>query len=193
MAAIGISRSTISRSLRMKSITILAVALYAVAFARLAAAPASEPCKLPDSLQREITVKYPGAGLVTLSDLDADDRGFFQKDHGDACPGLTKVDFYGDGEPTLALVLIAKTDAEGKAKLVVAHEVAGRWQTTVLDTADGAPVPVVWSQTSGHYTDVYGKKEIRATKPVIVLTGYESWSILYAWTGSRVAKIWLQD
>jgi len=78
-------------------------------------------------------------------------------------------------------------------KLVVAQQVGGHWETTVLDTADGAPVPVVWSQLPGQYPDVYGKNEIRATKPVIVFTGYESWSILYAWTGSGVTKIWLQD
>lgn len=178
--------------MRLKAISGLAFCL--LVFVKVAvAAPSGDTCNLPQDLQHEIAAKYPGAGLVTLPDLDADDKGFFQKDHGDACPGLTKVDFYGDGKPTLALVLIAKTDTKGKARLVVAHEVAGRWHTTVLDTADGAPVPVVWSQPPGHYTDVYGKKEIRATKPVIVFTGYESWSILYAWTGSRVAKIWLQD
>jgi hypothetical protein len=181
-------------SLRVKSIAILALAFCLLVFVKVAvAAPPGGTCNLPQDLQREIATKYRGAELVTLSDLDADDKGFFQKDHGDACPGLTKVDFYGDGKPTLALVLIAKTDAKGKAKLVVAHEVAGRWQTTVLDTADGAPVPVVWMQSPGRYRDVYGKKEVRATKPVIVFTGYESWSILYAWMGRRVAKIWLQD
>jgi hypothetical protein len=150
-------------------------------------------CKLPAALQHDIAVRYPGAKLVTLSALDADDRGFFQKDHGEACPGLTKVDFYGDGKPTLALVLIEKSDTKEKAKLVVAHRVGGQWKTALLDTADGVPVPVVWSQPPGHYTDIYGKKEIRATKPVVVFTGYESWSILYAWTGHRVTKIWLMD
>lgn len=157
------------------------------------AAPPGDTCNLPQDLQREIAAKYPGAKPISLSDLEADDKGFFQKDHGDACPGLAKVDFYGDGKPTLALVLIAKSGAKGKAKLVVAHQVGGQWKTALLDSADGAPVPVVWSQPPGQYRDVYGKKEIRATKPVIVFTGYESWSILYAWTGSRVTKIWLQD
>lgn len=178
--------------MRLKAIPGLAFCLFV--FVKVAvAAPPSDACSLPDSLQREISAKYPGSQLVTLSSLDADDKGFFQKDHGDACPGFAKVDFYGDGKPTLALVLIAKSDAKGKAKLVVAHQVGEQWKTVLLDTADGAPVPVVWSQPPGQYRDVYGKKEIRATKPVIVFTGYESWSILYAWTGSRATKIWLQD
>lgn len=178
--------------LHLKSIPAMALCLFVLARAAVAA-PLDNACKLPESLQRKIASGYPGTVLVTLSALDADNKGFFEKDHGDTCPGLTKVDFYGDGEPTLALVLIAKSDTKEKAKLVVAHQVGGQWQTVLLDSADGAPVPVVWSQPPGQYRDVYGKKEIRATRPVIVFTGYESWSILYAWTGSRVTKIWLQD
>jgi len=157
------------------------------------AAPPPDTCNLPQDLQHEVAGKYPDAKIVTLSDLDAEHKEFFQKDHGDHCPGLINVDFYGDGKPTLALVLITRTDVKEKAKLVVAHLVAARWRTTILDTADGVPVPVVWSQPPGHYTDVYGKKQIQATKPVIVFTGYESWSILYAWTGDRIGKIWLRD
>lgn len=178
--------------MRLRVIPLLAFCL--LGFARLAAAaPQDGACDLPAALQHEIALRYPRARLVMLSALDADDKRFFQKDHGDACPGLTKVNFYGDGKPTLAVVLIAKDDTKEEVKLVVAHYVGGHWKLALLDTADGAPVPVVWSQPPGHYTDIYGKKEIRATKPVIVFTGYEGWSILYAWTGSRVTKIWLMD
>ena len=57
-------------------------------------------CELPKDLWREIAVKYPGAKLVSLSDLREDDKAFFQKGHGDACPGLVQVDFYGDRKTT---------------------------------------------------------------------------------------------
>jgi hypothetical protein len=153
----------------------------------------NEACNLPLELQNVIAGKYSGAKVVGLSDLDQDDKGFFQKDHGDACPGVTKVDFYGDGKETFALALITKTGTKEKAELVLAHRVGGRWETKMLDTVDGAPVPVVWSQPPGDYRDVDGKKEIRATRPVIVFAGYESWAILYAWTDTGVSKIWLQD
>jgi hypothetical protein len=177
---------------RLKAIPAAAFCLFVfVQFA--VAAPPNDACTLPQDLQRDIATKYPGEKLVSLSDLDEDDRGFFQKDHSDACPGLVKADFYGDGKPTLALVLITKSGAKKKAELVVAHQVGGHWQTTVLDTADGAPVPVVWSQPPGEYRDIYGKKEIRATRPVIVFAGYESWAILYAWTGKHVSKVWIAD
>ncbi|MGC1912972.1 MAG: hypothetical protein WA660_14135, partial [Candidatus Acidiferrales bacterium] len=157
-----------------------------------AAAPPNDACDLPQGLEHEIVGKYPGAKLVGLSDLDEYDRGLFQKDHGNGCPGLVKVDFYGDGKSTLALVLIAKDGAKEKAELVVAHQVGESWKIALLDTAKGS-VPVVWSQPPGEYRDVYGKKTIRATNQVIVFCGYESWAILYAWTGKEVEKIWISD
>jgi hypothetical protein len=153
-----------------------------------AAAPQNRECDLPRDLQPEIASKYPGLKLATLSDLQEDDRGFFQKDHGNSCPGLVKVDFYGDGKPTLALVLISKESSQ----LIVAHQVGENWRTTVLGKG-GASVPVVWSLPPGKYTDVYGQKSIRATRPVIVFYAYESWGILYAWTGNAVNKIWIAD
>jgi hypothetical protein len=180
--------------LPLKSVSIFAIILGVVASVHVAiAATSNEPCGLPEELQREITTKYPERKVVTLSDLNDDDKGFFRADHGDNCPGLVQVDFYGDGKPTLGLVLIGKNEAKEKASLLVAHQVGGHWKTKLLDTAAGPSVPVVWSQPPGVYKDVYGKKEIRATTPVIVLAGYEAWAIVYAWTGKAVAKVWISD
>ena len=157
------------------------------------AASPNDACNLPQDLQREVAARYPGAKLVSLSDLQEQNRAFFQKDHGDACPGVVKADFYGDGKASLALVLMQESGTREKAELVLAHQVGDHWQTAVLDTADATPVPVVWSQPPGEYRDVYGKKEIRATRPVIVFAGYESWAIVYAWTGKHIAKVWIAD
>ena len=148
----------------------------------------SEKCNPPQDLQHEIATKYRGWKIATLADLDEDDRGFFQKDHGDACPGLVSVDFYGDAKPTLAMVLITND----KSELIVAHQVAGLWKTAVLGTG-GPSVPVVWALPPGKYSDVYGRKAIQATRSVIVFFRYESWGILYAWSGNAVSKIWIAD
>jgi hypothetical protein len=150
------------------------------------------PCKLPATLQTAIASKYPGARLLTSPDLSESDSAMFQKDHGAECPGKASLNFYGDGKPTLALVLILQTDLNEKADLIVAHEVGAKWETALLEEA-GSSRPVVWSQGPGVYEDVYGEKKIRATKPVIVFCGYNSWAVLYAWQGSNVAKIWLRD
>ncbi len=149
-------------------------------------------CSLPEKLQSAIKVRYLSTRLVTLADLGEGDRALFQQEHGNDCPGLVKVDFYGDGNPTLALVLIVNAGGKQSAELVLAHEVAQKWETVLLDNA-GASMPVVWSQGPGEYEEFNSEKKIRATRPVIVFCGYGSWQVLYAWTGSKISKIWLQD
>jgi hypothetical protein len=178
--------------MRLKA-TVLVAASCLLAFVRVAiASPKTDPCNLPQTLRPEVTNKYPGARVVTLQDLAQDDRGLFQKDHRNDCPGLVNVDFYGDGKPTFALVLIVNGGATESAKLVVAHELARKWETALIDTAESS-IPVVWSQGPGECDDVYGEKKIRATRPVIVFCEYNAWAIVYAWTSSRVDKIWLRD
>lgn len=157
-----------------------------------AASPANDACTLPQDLQEKVAEKYPGAKVVTSLDLGEHDMSYFEKDHKAACPGLVSVDFYGDHKPTVALVLVLGSGPSEVAELVVAHRAVNRWETKLLDTAK-LSVPVVWSQPPGKYDDVYGNKAIRATHPVIVFCGYDSWAIVYAWKGDRVSKVWLHD
>ena len=179
--------------MRFKTTAMSAMGFYLFVLVQVATAgPPNDACDLPKDLQHEVANKYPGRTLVGLSDLGEDDKGLFLKNHDGSCPGLVKVDFYGDGKPTLALALTTKSVAKGKTELVLAHQVGADWKTITLDTTDG-PTPVVWSEKPGEYKDVYGKKKIRATRPVIVFCGYSSWAVLYAWTNNRVAKIWLAD
>jgi len=93
---------------------------------------------------------------------------------------------------TLALVLIANAGGKESAELVVAHEVGRKWETVLLGSA-GSSIPVSWSQSPGEYEEFNSEKKIRATRPVIVFCGYNSWEVLYAWTGKKVDKIWLRD
>ena len=167
--------------------------LYLFGFAHtVAAVPSNDACELQKDLRQIVSSKYPGRTVVNFADLADDDKEIFKKEHGNSCPGLVELDFYGDGKPTLALALTTKGVAKGKTELVVAHQVGGIWQTTTVETTDGG-APVVWSEKPGEYTDVYGEKNVRATKPVIVFCKYESWAILYAWTNNTVVKIWLSD
>jgi len=180
-------------NVRFKCVLTFTLSVCVVVLIQGGVAEASaDACTFPAGLHEHISRRYPGTTLVSLADLSEDDREFFQADHGNRCPGLVKVDFYGDGKPTWALVLTAGERSKSKSELVVARQVGERWEVRSLDTA-GAQVPVVWRQDPGKYRDVYGDKEIRSTRPVIVLCGYESWAILYFWTGKRVEKIWIAD
>lgn len=180
--------------MRRKSVSISAVAFFLLGVAQVATAagPANDVCAVPNDLQAAVEARYPGTKIVSLSDLNEDDRTLFQKTHADSCPGLVKLDFYGDGKSTFALALTTKSETTPKTQLVLAHRVAATWKLSILDKTDG-PVPVVWSQNPGDYEDVYGEKKIRATRPVIVFCGYSSWAVLYAWTGKEVKKVQLSD
>jgi hypothetical protein len=181
--------------MRMKMLSIFAMAFFVASGIQVSsAAPQENPCSIPPDLQREIATTHPGARIVSAIDLDRDDRKFFEADHGNSCPGAVKVDFYGDGKPTLALVLIVKDGTKQQTELIVAHLLDDRWKIGHLDTGGpGQYAPVVWSQPSGTYRDVHGKKTIRTTRPVIVFCKYEAWSILYAWTEKGLSKIWIAD
>jgi hypothetical protein len=139
----------------------------------------------------EVSKTYPGTHLVCLADLDEYDRKLFRKDHGARCPGLVRVNFYGDGKPTWALVLIAGESPNRKAKLVVARQVGSGWETLLLETTNGAPV--VWREGPGKYEDLYEEKTIQAARPVIVFASYGSSAVVFAWTGKEVQKIRISD
>jgi hypothetical protein len=178
--------------MQLKSALICAVSLYLLSASQIVvAAPPRDPCTFPPGLRDEISNKYSSARLLELKDLDEHDLKLFQKDHPTRCPGLVRVNFYGDGSPTWALVLVSSEGTKQKAQLVVARQVAQGWETRSLEVTDGTPV--VWREGPGKYDDIYGEKKIRAKNPVIVLCGYDSWAIVYAWTGKEVEKIWLSD
>jgi hypothetical protein len=159
-----------------------------------ASAQTTDRCSLPRDLQSQLATFHGGARVITVEDLEDDDRRYFEKDHGNACPGRTEVDFYGDGAPTLALVVNDYSGEKQRTELVLAHRVSDRWHLVSLETGDQLPnAPVVWSQPPGKYPDIYGEKTMIAKRPVIVFCKYEAWAIVYSWTGTRVDKVWISD
>jgi len=160
--------------MRLKSVLMCAASFYLfVLIPALTAASANGQCAFPPDLRDEISKKYPDTRVVSLADLSEYRRKLFQKDHGARCPGLVRVNFYGDGKPTYALVLIAPENPKRRAELIVAHRVAGGWEIRSLDVRDGTPV--VWREGPDKYDDLYEPNTIRAKNPVVVFCGLESW------------------
>jgi hypothetical protein len=179
---------------RMHLQWVISFALCWFGTARGAIAAPVGACTLPQGLDSKIPAKFPGAHLASLADLDDYDKKLYTKDHGSRCPGLVRINFYGDGKPTWALVLISGTDAKKtKAELIVARQLDGEWDIRSLETTDGTPV--VWREGPGKYEGLYAEndKTIHATNPVIVFCGYESWAIVYSWNGKEVEKVWVSD
>lgn len=155
------------------------------------AAPVSS-CTLPQGLDTKIATTFPRAHVVGLADLSEDDRNLYKKDHGLRCPGLVEVNFYGDGKPTWALVLISGEEpTKIKSELLLARKLESDWDIRSLSVATG--IPVVWRQNPGTYKDIYGQKTIQATRPVLVLCYYNSSAVIFAWIGKKVEKVWLSD
>jgi hypothetical protein len=174
-----------------KFLSMCLAAVYLFGGARVIGAAPAGACDFPEGLGDEIAKKFPGTHLVGLADLNDYHKKLYKKDHGSRCPGLVRVNFYGDGKPTWALVLIAGENPKRKAELIVARKLDNDWEIRSLETTDGTPV--VWREGPGKYEDVYGKETIHATRPVIVLCHYESSAIVFAWTGKDVEKVWLSD
>lgn len=170
---------------------VVAVSLYLFVANQQVFASPGDPCALPSGLRDELSKKHPESRLVSLADLTEFDRKLFQKDHGTHCPGVARVNFYGDGKPTWALVLISGENPKRKAELVVARQVEDRWEIRSLDTTDGTPV--VWREGPGKYDGMSEPNTIRAKNPVIVFCGLESWAIVYIWTGKKVEKVQVSD
>jgi hypothetical protein len=178
--------------MRLKSVLFCALSLNL--FVLIQALPASssdDRCALPAGLRDQISNKYPATHVVTLEDLDGYEGKLFHKDHGTQCPGLVKVNFYGDGKPTWAFVLISGENPKRRAELVVAHQAAGGWEIRSLDVTDGTPV--VWRDHPGKFEGMSEPNTIRAKNPVIVFCGLESWAVVFAWNGKEVEKLQVSD
>jgi hypothetical protein len=94
----------------MRAKWLVSVVFYLFVSSKIAvAAPSDNSCTLPQGLDSKIATKFPGTHLVSLADLDDYDKKLY-KDHGSRCPGLVKLDFYGDAKPTWALVLVSGAD-----------------------------------------------------------------------------------
>jgi hypothetical protein len=168
--------------------------LAALALSPRRAAAAPDSCELPADLKPVLQKSFPNKKVVNLGDLDKYDLELWEKDHAKSCPGLVQVDFYGDAKPTWAIVLFgadSKSVNGITAILLLAHKSGTDWNVETVETTNG--IPVVWKEKPGKYTGLYKEKAIRASHPVIVFCGYESWAILYAWTGTRIIKTWLSD
>ena len=172
-------------------ITSLALALFT--FSEIAIAAPIDPCELPQGLDSIINAKFPGAHVVHLANLEDYDKTLFKKDHGTQCPGLVRVNFYGDEKPTWALVLISGENQKSKTELVVARKLEGGWDIRSIASGSTSGTPVVWREPPGKYEGVWGDKTIHARNPVIVYCGYESWVVVYAWNGKAVEKVQMSD
>ena len=126
-------------------------------------------CTVPKTLHNKIIEKYSNYEIVTLKHLIEEDRLTFQKEHSTDCPGLVKLNFWGNGKPTFAILLINSLISKPKYQLIIATNYGeDKWELKTVDNADTTVSPVIWSESSGEYRDVWQENKIIAKYPVIL-------------------------
>jgi hypothetical protein len=145
-------------------------------------------------LKAALYQSYKEHRLVTLRTLARYHQRLYRKDHPQGCPGITALDFYGAGTNVFAVVLSTGAGQHQKHELILAEaSPRGSWRLKSIETAQGGPAPVVWTEGPGNYKGVHDGKALTAKNAVIVFVGYESWAIVYSWMGTEIEKVWVSD
>lgn len=137
---------------------------------------------LPSSLGKMITQRYPGFQVLT------------KKDSSHGCPGIAKIDFYGDDRIVYATVIRRLQGAKrsGEGKLLLAEKEDKNWKVTILDEGDH------WGnvayEPAGLYGDMYRTKSFETKGDLIMYFRYDqTWAVGYGWTGEKIEEVLLSD
>jgi len=97
-------------------------ALLAVSAAQITVAQSQSSCALPDGLSTLIASKFPNTHVVSLSDLNPDDKMRFRKSMVLVVPAsLALISMAMESRPLLWVLL--RANGPQKTELVVAHRV----------------------------------------------------------------------
>lgn len=154
----------------------LVVSLFLAIYDSADAAPRRHCSEtIPTAIQKIIRERFPDFHIRT------------KKDSTHGCPGIVKVDFYGDGRAVYAVVI--QKDRDGK--LLLASKEGQGWKVEVLED-EGSPGSL-WHAPANEFVDMYGERTAKAKGDIILYFGYESWERGYGWTGDKIEWVQLTD
>lgn len=137
---------------------------------------------IPTAVHKIIHELYPAFHIRT------------KKDSTHGCPGIVKVDFYGDGRAVYAVVIQKNLDDRGiqqDGKLLLASKGDNGWKVEILED-DGNPGSL-WHAPADEFVDMYRGRTATAKGDIILYFGYESWERAYGWTGEKIEWVQLTD
>ncbi len=150
---------------------------------------------LPESLAESLGRVHPGAKVLTLDQLHRRERRLFKKEEGRRCPGVVHLDFFGDHREAYGVVLVTGASQRRRLRLIVASRTsqAPAWNIETLEAMKDPSLATLAKRRPGVYEDLRRKEKIEANAEALVWVRWDSWAILYAWTGQKIDKIWLSD
>ena len=149
---------------------------------------------LPESLGDSLGRLHPGAQVLSLNQLRRSERRLFKKAEGRRCPGIVHLDFFGDHREAYGVVLVTGAAAQRRLRLILASRMEGAsaWKIETLDTRKDPGLATVAKEPPGVYEDIHHKKKIQASAETLLWVCWGKSTILYAWTGEEIDKIWLK-
>ena len=180
---------------------VLAISAIVAMFLFDDAAQANDACPhaLPAPLLEILKTEYPDWKLVDLEDLGSEGADFYRKDadvypekNPTGCPGAARVDLYGDGQHAYALVLKRESNNRVKSKLLLSEiDKSKKWVSRTL--MDDECVCAVRTIPPGEHTDVIKGNTIKSRGEAILYIKYEAYAIVFAWTGQKIERVYVQD
>lgn len=137
---------------------------------------------IPTAVKKIIYDRYPDFHIRT------------KKDSTHGCPGIVKVDFYGDGRAVYAVVIQKDRDDKGiqqDGKLLLASRESQGWKVEILE--DEGDAGSVWHAPGEEFSDMYQGRTIAAKGDMIIYFWYESSAVGYGWTGEKIETVQLAD
>jgi len=158
-----------------------------------------DPCTtaVPGNVSKKLKELFPEWSVVHTRLLSRDDRRQFTKRYPTSCAGVVLGDFFGDGTDAFAMLLTRLRGERRQILVAVARRLkpdSDPWLQIVDGYDDNRlSVPLLVPGDPGNYESVYRDQKLTARWPVFHLVGGESVEIVFIWTGSYFAKIWLAD
>ena len=176
----------------------LALALGIAVPAQAAPAPstssvASGSCVLEPKLRAAIEKRFGTSRVLSKADLYEDERELYTKDHGSACPGIARGQFFGAKERPAIAILLVDAGATAAVKLIVARPATTSWVFFEVEELEKGSTAVLWKERPGAYEDRSSDRKLSTKNDVIALTGYESWQRLVIWTGAKFEFLQTSD
>jgi hypothetical protein len=145
-----------------------------------------DSCQLSPAVQRAIQKEFPTWNVVTIDNLNPDDRALWLQEHSNECPGFAVGNFDGRGSPSYAVTLLRHQGEKLWQMLLVVRSENEGYRLHVLSKAqETAHVSVVEKLPPGNYSSIDQSARIRARFPVIQYEAIEAGAIIYYWRNGR--------
>jgi hypothetical protein len=130
--------------------------------------------------------------VVTLADLDPDDKLVYSGHHPNGCPGFTSGTYKSSDTGSFAVV-INSNDKPHRSKLLVFDKVRESYEATILWELPDAPGPVVFTMPAGTYLNWERDQEITTERPVIFYVHYEASAWMFYWSEGKWQELQVSD